>query len=77
MVMQSETYNEDVCLTQEFLKHLSKQAQNVEWLIQATKNGQVDETGQKGSIMLWRILMLRTKMLKCFVIQKYSVIHIM
>ena len=70
MVMHAGTLISDVSLAQEFQKHLSSAVQ---------KHGVIDQVkhkkraskkiGQKGNIVFRKMLMSRTNMLICFVIQ--------
>ena len=64
------TLTSNVSLVSEFQKHLSTAELKRGVVYQGKfKNGQVNESGQKGDIMFRMMLMSRIKMLKCFVIQ--------
>ena len=70
MFMHTGTRTYDVSLAREFQKHLSN-VEHKHGLIDQGKHkkGKVNESSKKGNIMFRRILMLCTKMLRCFVIQ--------
>ena len=68
MVMLYETSTAAVSLVQEFQKNLSNASRKHGMIDQGKyKNNQINKNLLKGSILCRRILMLLTKMLRCFV----------
>ena len=68
--MQTGTCTSDVILAREIQKHPSYAAGRHETIDQGKyEKVQVNKSGQKGNIMFRRMLMLRTNVLGCFVIQ--------